>query len=136
MRLSRIALDARRSADSPLARRRLTHIAKRDQQAVESALVLADPEERRVHGELAKTIEQLQKEIGDKLEQVLTWLPEGESGSREFGPGEVVPRRLVERDAPGLAGTSYFELVQMAEEMHTRDSKMKYDSLRIIGDEM
>ena len=136
LRLSRIALDARRSTDSPRARRRLTHIAKRDQQAVESALVLASPEEITEHGDLANTNQQLQKEIGDKLEQVLTWLPDGESGSPEFGPGEVVPRRLVERDAPGLAGTSYLDLVQMAEEMHTRDSKMKYDSLRIIGDEM
>ena len=136
MRLSRIALDARRSGYTPMARRRLTHIAKRDQRAVESALVLAGPEERRDAGDLANTIERLQKEIGDKLEQVLTWLPHGESGSPEFGPGEVVPRRLVERDAPGLAGTNYFELVQMAEDMHIRDSKMKYDSLRIIGDEM
>ena len=37
---------------------------------------------------------------------------------------------------PDLAGIGYWDLVQMAEEMHARDSKMRYDSLRIIGDEI
>ena len=53
-----------------------------------------------------------------------------------FLAGNVAPKRLMERDAPGLAGTGYWDLVQMAEEMHARDPKMRYDSLRIIGDEI
>ena len=54
----------------------------------------------------------------------------------DFPPGDAVPRRLVERDAPGISGTPYWDLVRMAEEMHTRDPNMRYDSLRIIGDEI
>ena len=54
----------------------------------------------------------------------------------EFPHGKVVPRRLVEREPPGLPGTDYWDLYRMAEEMHSGDPKMIYDSLRIIGDEI
>ena len=135
-RLSRIALEARDASDKPRVRRRLACLARRDQQAVESALELASPEERERHPELESTKAELQKEIGDRLEQVVGWLEEGSAEPEEFGPGEVAPRRLVERDPPGLAGTGYWDLYQMAEEMHTRDPKVNYDSLRIIGDEV
>ena len=66
---------------------------------------------------------------------MLGWLPESEP-QEAYAPGTVVPRRLVERDAPGLAGTDYPTLVAMSEEMHARDPRMKFDSLRIIGDEV
>ena len=135
-RLSRIALEARDASDKPRVRRRLACLAGRDQQAVESALVLASAEERERHSELESTKAELQKEIGDRLEQVTGWLGEGGADPERFSPGEAVPRRLVERDAPGLEGTGYWDLYQMAEEMHARDPKVNYDSLRIIGDEV
>ena len=47
-----------------------------------------------------------------------------------------MPKRLIERDPPGLAGTPYWDLYQMTEEMKQRDSKMIYDSIRVIGDEV
>ena len=54
----------------------------------------------------------------------------------ELAAANVVPRRLVTRDAPGLAGTDYWDLYEMWQEMEGRDPKMRYDSLRIIGDEI
>ena len=135
-RLGRIALDAKGSADEPRTRKRLVTLALRDLQAVESTLVLASPEERRQHPELDSTRDQVQREIADRLEQTMRWLPDDSPTPGEFPPGNVVPERLLERDAPGLAGTGYWDLVQMAEEMHSRDPKMRYDSLRIIGDEI
>ena len=135
-RLGRIALEARASADEARTRKRLVILAQRDQQAVESALVLASSEERRQHPELESTKDQVQKEIGDRLQQTMGWLQGNNPVPDEFPAGNVAPERLIERDAPGLAGTGYWDLVQMAEEMHARDPKMRYDSLRIIGDEI
>ncbi len=132
-RLGRIALD---STDDARTRRRLITLAQRDRQAVESALVLTTPEERSQHPELESTKNQVQSEIADKLQQALSWLQDDSPTREEFPPGNVVPTRLIERDAPGLAGTGYWDLAQMAEEMHARDQKMRYDSLRIIGDEI
>ncbi len=135
-RLGRIALEAKDSADEARTRKRLTILARRDRQAVESALVLVDAEERRRHPELESTRDQVQREIGDRLEQTMGWLRDSGTAPDDFPPGSVAPQRLIERDAPGLAGTSYWDLVRMAEEMHDRDPKMRYDSLRIIGDEV
>ena len=135
-RLGRIALDAAADADESRTRKRLTILAQRDQQAVESALVLTSPEEREQHPELESTKDQVQGEIADRLQQTMGWLRDDSPAPGDFPPGDVVPKRLVERDAPGLAGTGYWDLLQMAEEMHARDPKMRYDSLRIIGDEI
>ena len=46
-----------------------------------------------------------------------------------------MPKRGVNRRV-GLSGVDYFGLIKMAEEMEARDPKMRYDSLRIIGDEL
>ena len=135
-RLGRIALAAAGGPGEARTRRRLANLARRDQQAVESALVLATEEERRLHPELDFTSRQIQREIADRLEKTLSWLTGGAKAPDSFPAGEVVPRRLVERDAPGISGTDYWDLVRMAEEMHDRDRKMRYDSLRIIGDEI
>ena len=137
-RLSRIALEAQGNHAVRWVRKRLPILAKRDQEAVESAMVLASPEERRTHPELNSTVAQLQQEIGDRLDQALGWLPDGDAAPPdvEFPPGNVIPERKVERDPPGLAGTGYWDLYSMWEEMHARDSKVNYDSLRIIGDEL
>ena len=135
-RLGRIALEAKASTDEARTRKRLTILAQRDQQAVESALVLASPEEREQHPELESTKDQVQLEITDRLQQTVGWLQDDNPVPVEFPAGNVVPKRLVERDAPGLAGTGYWDQVQMAEEVHARDPKMRYDSLRIIGDEI
>ena len=135
-RLSRIALEAKDGADEARTRRRLAILAQRDRQAVESALVLTSAEEREQCPELESTKDQVQKEIADRLRQTIGWLRDDDSAPDEFPPGDAVPRRLIERDAPGLAGTGYWDLVRMAEEMHARDPKMRYDSLRIIGDEI
>ena len=135
-RLGRIALEAKGGRGEARTRRRLSILALRDQQAVESAMVLATDEERTQHPELESTSEQVQKEIAVRLEQTVGWLQDGKSDAEDFPAGDALPRRLVERDAPGLAGTGYWDLVRMAEEMHARDSNMRYDSLRIIGDEI
>ncbi len=135
-RLGRIALEAKVSTDETRTRKRLIILAQRDQQAVESALILASSKERKQHPELESTKDQVQKEIADRLQQTMGWLQDDNPVPDEFPPGNVVPRRLIERDAPGLAGTGYWDLVQMAEEMHTKDPKVRYDSLRIIGDEI
>ena len=130
-RLSHIAL---RGEGSPAAtRNRLVHLAARDQGAVESALVLDDdPNDREA---LEATKDQLQKRIQDRLADVLSSLPEADP-EEEFAPGEVVPKRLSDRDAPGLAGTDYWTLVGMSEQMNARDPRVRFDSLRIIGDEI
>ena len=64
------------------------------------------------------------------------WLTNGAGSAEDFEAGNVVPSRLVKRDAPGLVGVDYWDLFDMAEEMEARDAKMRYDSLRIIGDEI
>ena len=135
-RLTRIALEASDSTNKARVRERLSILAQRDIQAVESTLVLASAEERRQHPEVKSAKDQVQKEIRNRLRQVVGWLQDGSVVPEKFAPGKVVPKRLVEREAPGLAGTDYWDLVQMADEMEARDSKMRYDSLRIIGDEI
>ncbi len=135
-RLSRIAMEGKGSPDEGRIHRRLSHIARRDQEAVASAMVLVNEEEAQQHPELESTKDAVQKEIQARLEEVTGWLENGPSEPESFPAGEVVPRRLVERDAPGLVGTDYWDLYDMAEEMEARDPKMRYDSLRIIGDEI
>ena len=135
LRLSRIALEGRGNARVGHVRRRVQILGVRDQAAVASTLNLTSSEERQQHPELKATQEQVQREVQERVEQVLGWLPESEP-QEAYAPGTVVPRRLVERDAPGLAGTDYPTLVAMSEEMHARDPRMKFDSLRIIGDEV
>ena len=78
----------------------------------------------------------LQSNIKDRLNEVTNWLDPDSTESMEYEPGTVVPNRMVERDPPGLAGTDYWDLYDMSEEMHATDPKMNYDSLRIIGDEI
>ena len=135
-RLSRIALEANDSPGKARIRRRLEVLARRDKEAVESALALASSQERESHPEVEATKESVKRDIEERLRQVIGWLRVGDAVDEEYAPGEVVPKRLVERDAPGLAGTDYWDLVRMAEEMHDRDPNMRYDSLRIIADEM
>ena len=135
-RLGRIAMEGKGAADEGRVRRRLGILAKRDQQAVASALVLVDDDELAQHPELEATKDSVQKNIGQRLEEVSGWLKNGTSEPEKFAAGEVVPRRAYERDAPGLAGTGYWDLYNMAEEMGARDPKVRYDSLRIIGDEI
>ena len=135
-RLGRIAMEGKGSANEGRVRRRLGILAKRDQQAVESALVLVDDEELAQHPELNATSDAIQRDIGERLGEVSGWLKNGTSEPEKFAAGEVVPRRAYERDAPGLAGTGYWDLYNMAEEMGARDPKVRYDSLRIIGDEI
>ena len=132
-RLSRIALEAKGGSEEGRVRRRLANFASRDQQAVASAMILADDGDK---AGLEATSSAVQKEIGDRLEEVGGWLTNGASAAEEFAPGNVVPRRLVKRDAPGLAGTGYWDLYTMWQEMEARDPKMRYDSLRIIADEI
>ena len=132
-RLSRIALEAKGGSEEGRVRRRLANFASRDQQAVASAMILADDGDK---AGLEATSSAVQKEIGDRLEEVGGWLTNGASAAEEFTPGNVVPRRLVKRDAPGLAGTGYWDLYTMWQEMEARDPKMRYDSLRIIADEI
>jgi len=134
-RLSQIALNAMDSTEKPRIRRRLAHLAKRDQQAIESALVLLDSDEIKQNPEVKATMNQMQTEIGDRLEQTSGWLQDGSPEPDDFAPGEVVPKRGVNRRV-GLSGVDYLDLITMAEEMEARDPKMRYDSLRIIGDEL
>ncbi len=132
-RLSHIAL--RGEGPTLATKKRLVHLAARDKEAVESALVFADQGDLEGRQALETTKDQLQKRIQDRLADVLEWLPEA-APEEEFAPGRVVPKRLVERDAPGLAGTGYETLIRMSEEMNARDPRVRYDSLRIIGDEI
>ncbi len=127
-RLSHIAL--RGEGSDAAIRRRLVHLAARDQGAVESALALDDDPKA-----LETTKDKMQKRIQDRLADVLESLPEA-APEEEFAPGKVVPKRLVDKDAPGLAGTDYWTLVRMSEEMNARDPRARFDSLRIIGDEI
>ena len=134
-RLTHMGLEARRAGDTSRIRRRMATVAERDQRAVQSALALVSAEERAANPELDSATGALQRAIGERLAEATGWL--GDGGDAEvYGPGEVTPRRLVERDPPTLAGTGYWDLYEMAEEMQARDPKMNYDSLRIIGDEV
>ena len=97
---------------------------------------MTSPGEREAHPEVEATKESVIRDIDERLRHVTGWLPHGDALDDVYAPGQAVPERLVERDAPGLAGTDYWDLVRMAEEMHDRDPNMRYDSLRIIGDEI
>ena len=133
LRLSQVALRA--EGPSLATSKRLSHLARRDMKAVESALVFTDQSDPEGSQALETTKDRMQTRIQDRLDEVLAWLPEA-APEEEFAPGKVIPRRLLERDAPGLAGTSYETRIRMAEEMNDRDPRMRYDSLRIMGDEI
>ena len=133
-RLNQIAINAKGTKDEGRVRRRLILLADRDQQAVESAIGLTSQNDRAADPEIQATSERLQNEIKQTLEDVSTLLIE--ETAPKFKDGNVVPKRLVERDSPGLAGTSYWDLYQMTEEMIEQDPKMIYDSIRIVGDEI
>lgn len=135
-RLTQIALKNKGSIDEGRALRRIINLARRDQKAVESALVLATDEEQKNYPELETTKNLMQGDIDATLDEIKGWLDTSDSESEVFNAGLVIPKRLVLRDPPGLAGTSYWDLYDMAEEMESRDPKMRYDSLRIIGDEI
>ena len=135
-RLGRIALEATDAYSSNRVRVRLKVLAQRDKEAVGSAGVLAISEDGVPHPDVEATKEQVQREIEDGLRQVTGWLRHGDAADKDCAAGEVIPRKLIERDAPGLAGTAYWDLVRMAEEMHDIDPNMRYDSLRIIADEI
>ncbi len=132
-RLASIAMAGKGGPEEGRVRSRLEHYARRDQEAVASAISLADEADK---ARLESTSAAIQKEIGDRLTEVSSWLSSDAGAPEEYAPGNVVPRRLVMRDAPGLAGTDYWELYDMWQEMEGRDPKMRYDSLRIIGDEI
>ena len=89
-RLGRIALEAKDTPDKARVYKRLTILAQRDVQAVESTLVLTSPEEREQHPELESTKEQAQKEIEDRLRQTVAWLQDDSPVPDEFAPGNVV----------------------------------------------
>ena len=132
-RLASIAMAGKGGPEEGRVRSRLEHYARRDQEAVASAISLADDADK---ARLESTSAAIQKEIGDRLTEVSSWLSSDAGAPEEYAPGNVVPRRLVMRDAPGLAGTDYWDLYDMWQEMEGRDPKMRYDSLRIIGDEI
>ncbi len=133
-RLNQIAIGAKGTKNEGRVRRRLALLAKRDQMAVASAICLTNQKEQAENPELSTTIERLQQGIADTLKEVSSLLRDEEDV--DFPSGKVVPKRLVERDPPGLAGTPYWDLYRMTEEMKQRDSKMIYDSIRVIGDEV
>jgi hypothetical protein len=132
-RLNQIAIGAKGTKDEGRVRRRLALLAKRDQLAVASAINLTNEKEQAENPELNTTSERLQQDIADTLKEVSSLLQDEQE--MEFPAGNVVPKRMVERDPPGLAGTPYWDLYQMTEEMKQRDSKMIYDSIRVIADE-
>ena len=108
-------------------------LAKTDQQAVHSALFLI-PDENRTP-DLNNISEQIQAEIANRLGQTLEWV-DGLDEEPNYKLGQIVPSRIIERDPPGFVGTSYWDLYRISEEMHARDPRMIYDSLRIIADEI
>ena len=132
-RLSRIALNNNGSA--AYVKKRLVHFANRDQAAVASTRILSDEPNSNVNSDIAAVITKLQSRIKKRLSEVLKWLPKV-APSKAFDGGKVIPSRTVRRNGPGLAGTSYSALLRMSEEMNARDRRVRYDSLRIIGDEV
>ncbi len=132
-RLTDLANQALDPAETARVRRRMRYLANTDQAAVRSALSLTAGDSQPAH--LTSAAEQIQADIGHRLEQAIGWLGDAQEDAA-YTPGNAVPSRLVERDPPGLAGTAYWDLYRMSEEMHARDPKMLYDSLRIIADEV
>ncbi|MBM3926752.1 MAG: hypothetical protein FJ320_12410 [SAR202 cluster bacterium] len=133
-RIANMARQAKGTPDEPRVKRRIEILAQRDQEAVASALVLADASERKAHPELQKVKTAAQKQIAAAAADASGLLKAGRA--QKFAAGNVVPKRTSERNPPGLAGTEYWDLYKMSEEMHARDPKMHYDSLRIIADEI
>lgn len=132
-RLSTIGNQEHQAHRTAHIKRRMNILAKTDQQAVHSALSLITDENRTP--DLNTISEQIQAEIGSCLKQTLEWV-DGLDEEPGYKPGQIVPSRIIERDPPGLAGTSYWDLYRISEEMHARDPRMIYDSLRIIADEI
>ena len=132
-RLSRVALNS----DGPTAyvKKRLQHFANRDQAAVASAIVLSDESNLNGNSDIEGLVVKLQARINKRLSEGLKWLPKV-TPTKAFDGGKVIPTRKVRRNGPGLAGTSYSALLRMSEEMNVRDPRVRYDSLRIIGDEV
>ena len=133
-RLNQIAINPKGTKDEGRVKRRLALLADRDQKAVESAIKLTTKEEREADSDICSTKERLQGEIQQTLLDVSSLL--FDEPTPNFGDGNVIPKRLIERDPPGLAGTGYWDLYRMTEEMKERDPKMIYDSIRVIGDEI
>ena len=136
MRMTSIALGAYDDSDIGRVKKRLINLNNRDKLAVESTMRLVDSNESLAHPELTTTSAKIQSDLDNLLNEVLGWLPNDLNVEPEFEPGRVVPVRLLERDPPGLSGTDYWDLYEMAEQMNSRDPSMNYDSLRIIGDEI
>ena len=88
-RLSQIAINAKGTNDEGRVRRRLTLLAKRDQQAVESAIRLTTETERAADPAIKTTSERLQAEIMATLQDVSGLL--SEEAAQEFPAGNVVP---------------------------------------------
>jgi hypothetical protein len=132
-RLSRIALNNDGSA--VYVKKRLLHLANRDQEAVASAMVLSDEPNSNGNSDIEAVITKLQNRIKKRLSEVLKWLP-NVTPNKAFDGGKVIPTRTVRRNGPGLAGTSYSALLRISQEMNARDRRVRYDSLRIIGDEL
>jgi hypothetical protein len=133
-RLNQIAINAKGTTGEGRVRRRLALLADRDQKAVASAINLTTKDEREADPGIQATNERLQSEIKQTLLDVVTLLVD--EPTSHFSDGDVMPKRLLERDPPGLAGTSYWNLYRITEEMKKRDPKMVYDSIRVIGDEI
>ena len=133
LRMSQVALKYSSADNSGRTRRHLEYIAARDKAAVDSAADLAAGDDAASDAEAAATA--LKAEIAARVEAESRWLS-GEDQADPFPDGDVVPSRLVKRSAPGLSGTSYPDLVAIAEEMARRDPRFNFHASRIVGDEM
>ena len=130
-----VIIDRMRQADDSRAPiLRSERLVEEREKAVESAIKLTTEEEREADPDIWSTKERLQEEIQQTLLDVSTLLVD--EPTPHFSDGNVIPKRLIERDPPGLAGTGYWDLYRMTEEMKERDPKMIYDSIRVIGDEI
>ena len=130
----RISQDALKHAgeDPSRIRRRLGYLASRDRAAIDSAASLAGGERGT---DVRAAASALKAEITDRVQSELKWVPAGRR-RKGFSDGEVVPVRKAERSAPGLAGTSYEDLVEITGEMSARDPRFNFHASRIVGDEM
>ena len=130
-RISQTALEYA-DDDPSRIRRRLGYLASRDRAAIDSAVALAGGERGT---DVTASANMLKAEITDRVLADLQWVPSGRR-RRPFRDGEVVPVRNVERSAPGLAGTSYEDLLEVTGEMSARDPRFNFHASRIVGDEM
>ena len=130
-RISQAALQ--HAAEDPARmRRRLGYLASRDRAAIDSAVGLAGGERST---DVTAAANMLKAEITDRVQAELQWVPSGRRRT-PFRDGEVVPARNVERSAPGLAGTTYEDLIEITDEMSARDPRFNFHASRIVGDEM